>query len=171
MSVTIRRATLQDVPQLAEIGAATFTETFGHLYSPRDLRLFLENSRSEARYAKMVSDPRMGIWLAFGEVPHPIAYAVVGSCKLPVEQLESTAGEIQELYVRSGHRGLNLGTQLLNTALGWLHEQGFRPLYLGVWSENINAQRLYSRLGFEKVGEYGFPVGDHVDHEFILRRS
>jgi RimJ/RimL family protein N-acetyltransferase len=40
-----------------------------------------------------------------------------------------------------------------------------------VWSENFGAQRLYARYGFTRVGDYFFPVGEHRDHEFILRRS
>ncbi|HWU15100.1 MAG TPA: GNAT family N-acetyltransferase, partial [Caulobacter sp.] len=40
-----------------------------------------------------------------------------------------------------------------------------------VWSENFGAQKLYGRLGFEKVGEYHFPVGETRDLEFILRRG
>jgi len=171
MSVTIRRAAPDDIPQLARLGAVTFTETFGHLYKPQDLQTFLTSSRSETRYAKMLADPKTGIWLAGAESQPPLAYAVVGPCKLPVENLEPGAGELQELYVLAGHRGLELGSRLLSVAFRWLDEQGFAPLYIGVWSENEGAQRLYGRYGFTKVGEYGFPVGDHVDHEYILKRS
>ena len=60
---------------------------------------------------------------------------------------------------------------LLEAALEWLGERGRTPVYLGVWSENDGAQRLYGRYGFEKVGEYDFPVGDQLDREFILKRS
>lgn len=45
------------------------------------------------------------------------------------------------------------------------------PLYIGVWSENFGAQRLYARYGFQPVGEYLFPVGQHRDREFILKRQ
>jgi len=41
-----------------------------------------------------------------------------------------------------------------------------RPEY----AQNVGAQRFYGRYGFKKVGEYGFPVGKTVDHEFILKR-
>jgi ribosomal protein S18 acetylase RimI-like enzyme len=41
---------------------------------------------------------------------------------------------------------------------------------VGVWSQNLGAQRFYRRYGFDKAGEYGFSVGKTVDHEFILRR-
>ena len=55
-------------------------------------------------------------------------------------------------------------------SLDWLEKPG-RMLWIGVWSENFGAQKLYGRLGFEKVGEYEFPVGGTRDREFILRRG
>jgi ribosomal protein S18 acetylase RimI-like enzyme len=169
-ATTVRRAVSADVVPLAKLAAVTFTETFGHLYEPKDLQAFLSSARSEERYARMLADAHVGLWLAAVEQEEPIGYAVVGPCKLPVENLEPTAGEVQELYVRSDYHGHQLGTRLLTTALEWLAAERFAPLYVGVWSENLGAQRLYQRFGFEKVGEYGFPVGDHIDHEFILKR-
>jgi RimJ/RimL family protein N-acetyltransferase len=44
-------------------------------------------------------------------------------------------------------------------------------LWIGVWSENHAAQRLYARKGFTRVGEYLFRVGQTRDHEFIFRRD
>ena len=46
-----------------------------------------------------------------------------------------------------------------------------RTLWIGVWSQNLGAQRFYARHGFEKVGEHTFPVGRVVDLEFTLRRE
>ena len=43
---TIRRATAEDAAALAELGTATFIESFGQLYVPRDLQAFLEESHS-----------------------------------------------------------------------------------------------------------------------------
>ena len=169
-TIAVRRAVTADAAQLAKLAAATFEETFGHLYEPKDLQAFLSSSRSAERYLRMLTDARIGLWIAAVDQGEPIGYAVVGSCKLPVENLESTAGEVQELYVRSDYHGQQLGTRLLTTALDWLAAEHFAPLYVGVWSENVGAQRLYERFGFAKVGEYGFPVGDHIDHEFILKR-
>jgi diamine N-acetyltransferase len=95
---------------------------------------------------------------------------VVGACKLPIENREPTAGEIQQLYVLARYHNLRLGTRLMDLGLEWLEAQGRTPLYIGVWSENLGAQRFYGRYGFEKVGEYGFPVGKTIDREFILKR-
>ena len=56
------------------------------------------------------------------------------------------------------------------TILAWLLRDGPRTLWVGAWSENLGAQRFYARHGFEKVGDYIFPVGSINDLEFILRR-
>jgi ribosomal protein S18 acetylase RimI-like enzyme len=58
----------------------------------------------------------------------------------------------------------------MDAALAWLQRDGPGPLWLGVWSGNLKAQAFYAGYGFEKVGEYAFPVGATRDHEFILRR-
>jgi diamine N-acetyltransferase len=169
-TTTIRRASAADAARVAALAAATFRETFGHLYQPEDLQSFLSSARSEERYRRLLTDSRMGLWLALAERDEPIGYAVAGPCKLPVEGLEATAGEVQELYLRADHHGHQIGTRLLTAALDWLAAERFTPLYVGVWSENPGAQRLYERFGFHKAGEYGFPVGNHIDREFILKR-
>ena len=57
-SVTIRRASLDDAAALASLGATTFTETFGHLYPPEDLRTFLVSTHSVATWQRNLADPR-----------------------------------------------------------------------------------------------------------------
>ena len=169
--VLVRVANLADAAALARLGAATFVETFGPMYQAEDLAAFLAGSRSEAVYAKLLSDPQVRVELAFlNGKPEPAGYIVAGPCKLPVDNLEPTAGEVRELYVLAEYQKHKMGTQLMVGALEWLESQRREPLYVGVYSENVGAQRLYGRFGFNKVGEYDFPVGAHIDREFILKR-
>jgi len=167
---SIARAKPDDAPALAALGAATFTETFGHLYPPEDLQAFLVGSHSVAAWTRTLANEKHAVWLARFAGTAPIGFISVGPCKLPVACCEPTAGEIQQLYVLARHQNLHLGSHLMGVALQWLEAQGRSPLYIGVWSENLGAQRFYARYGFNKVGEYGFHVGKTVDHEFILRR-
>jgi len=167
---TIRRATSVDASKLAALGAATFSETFGHLYPPEDLQAFLTASHSVNAWTRTLADSERAVWVAELADAAPIGFLVVGACKLPVENREPNAGEIQQLYVLARHHNLRLGSRLMDNGLEWLEAQGRTPLYIGVWSENLGAQRFYRRYGFGKVGEYGFPVGKTVDREFILRR-
>jgi ribosomal protein S18 acetylase RimI-like enzyme len=81
----------------------------------------------------------------------------------------AACGELWRLYLRQDAQGSGLGGRLLNLALDWLQAPG-RRLWIGVWSENFGAQRLYARYGFAKVGEYEFSVGNSRDREFILAR-
>ena len=166
----VRRGTTEDAAALSKIAAATFVQTFGHLYPPADLQEFLAKTYAVENSRKQLADPAMGVWLAIVD-GEPAGFIVVGPCKLPVKNLEPTAGEIQQLYVYSKYHNLHIGSRLMDTALDWLITTGRAPLYVGVWSENHGAQRLYGRYGFEKCGEYGFRVGQTVDHEFILRRG
>ena len=169
-SVTIRRALPGDASTLAALGAATFTETFGHLYPPEDLQAFLIASHSVDAWKRALADSQRAVWVA--ELPDAtqIGFIAVGACKLPVENREPTAGEVQQLYVLARHHNLRLGTRLMEAGLEWLETQRRTPLYVGVWSENYGAQRFYARYGFRQVGEYGFPVGSTVDREFIMKR-
>lgn len=165
----VRRAVAGDAAALAQIAEATFTETFGHLYSAEDLASYVGSTCTAAASLNNLQDPRMAYWMVGAEGEPAVGFALAGYCKLPLERLEPTAGELRQLYVKATHQKLRLGTQLFETALAWLEEH-YAPLYIGVWSKNFGAQRFYARYGFAKVAEYGFPVGKTVDREFILRR-
>jgi ribosomal protein S18 acetylase RimI-like enzyme len=168
--VTIRRATFNDAPTLAVLGAMTFTQTFGHLYPPEDLQTFLIGTHSVDAWRRVLADPQRAVRVAVLGETQSIGFITVGACKLPIENREATAGEIQQLYVLAEHHNLRLGSRLMDIGLEWLQAQSRTPQYVGVWSENFGAQRFYGRYGFQKVGEYGFRVGSTVDHEFILKR-
>jgi ribosomal protein S18 acetylase RimI-like enzyme len=73
--------------------------------------------------------------------------------------------------VLPGVQGGGWGGKLCQAALEWLECDGPRTLWISVWSENLGAQRFYARHGFEKAGEYEFPVGRVRDHEFVPPRA
>jgi ribosomal protein S18 acetylase RimI-like enzyme len=169
----IRRASVADAAALSRIASETFVETFGHLYPPSDLNAYLTKTYALERCRAQLDNPAMGVWFATLEAAKnapPAGFIVVGPCKLPVKDLEPHAAEIQQLYVYAKHHNLRLGSRLMDAALAWLESERRKPLYIGVWSQNLAAQKFYGRYGFNKVGEYGFPVGETVDHEFILKR-
>lgn len=166
----IRRVSAADAARLAALGAASFTETFGHLYSVEDLQAFLAEAHSVDAWARRLADPGVAAWIAMIDDDTSIGFIAVGACKLPVENRDPAAGEIQQLYVLRQWHNRRLGSRLMDAGLEWLQAQGRAPLYIGVWSQNLGAQRFYGRYGFSRVGEYGFRVGETVDREFILRR-
>ena len=169
MGAQIRRAGPDDAVALAEVGRDTFVETFAHLYPPADLAEFLARSYSPQAFARFLQGPEHGLWVAERD-GRAVGYVQAGPCALPHPEVTPICGEVKRLYVRQDIQGSGLGTALLTTALDWLSAPG-RRLWIGVWSENHGALRLYARHGFERVGAYQFPVGATLDDEFILSRN
>jgi len=167
---TIRRAGPDDAEALSRIGAETFSETFGHMYPPRDLRAFLDGAYGLEKTRRDLADPARAAWLveADGAV---VGHALAGPCDLPHDDVTPDCGELKRLYVLKAFQSGGTGSRLLAETLAWLERDGPRRLWIGVWSENLGAQRLYGRMGFGKVGEYEFIVGETRDREFILRRG
>lgn len=171
---TIRRATAEDAAALAELGTATFIESFGQLYVPRDLQAFLEESHSVEAYAKVLANPHYALWIAERPAedgtPRAIGYAQAGPCGLPHDDAKPGDGELKRLYLLKSEQNGGVGRALFDQALAWLERDGPRPLWISVWSENLGAQRFYGRYGFEFAGEYAFIVGEQRDREFMFRR-
>lgn len=171
MTYTIRRATIDDADTVSSLGARTFSETFAHLYPPEDLETFLAYAYGLERTRNDLAHPDKVTWLMEDADGEAVGYALAGPCDLPHDEVLPEDGELKRIYVLKSHQGGGRGSALLKTALDWLEAAGPRRLWIGVWSENYGAQKLYGRLGFEKVGEYFFPVGETNDLEFILRRG
>ena len=168
-STTIRRATTEDAATLAELGTATFIESFGQLYVPRDLQAFLEESHSVEAYAEVLANPDYALWVAEKD-GRAIGYAQAGPCGLPHDDVQPGDGELKRLYLLKDEQNGGVGRALFDQALAWLERDGPRTLWISVWSENLGAQRFYGRYGFKFAGEYAFIVGEQRDREFMYRR-
>ena len=62
-------------------------------------------------------------------------------------------GELKRLYVARGAQKSGVGRALFGAAISWMtcDQPSSRPLWIGVWSGNLRAQRFYERNGFVKV--------------------
>ena len=169
MALSIRRANVEDAEQLSALATQTFVETFGHLYPDADLQAFLMEAYAVERSRIVLAHPDYAIWLLEDDGV-AVGHAAAGPCGLPHPQVRQGDGELKRLYLLKDRQNSGWGSRLFETALQWLERDGPRTLWIGVWSENFGAQRFYRRYGFDKVGEYGFPVGQSVDRELILRR-
>ena len=172
--IVIRPARLDDAAALGALGRQTFVDTFVEgfriPYPEADLNAFLDASFDPEPTRKKLAEPGSAWWVAErdGDL---LAFANAGRNGLPHPEARPEHMELRRLYVSKAAQGLGLGTKLLTLSLDWMeaHTQG--PLWIGVWSGNDKAQRLYAAYGFKKAGEYDYPVGAWRDREFILRRG
>ena len=185
----LRRATPEDAEALSVLASTCYIQTFGQLYSSADLDRFIHEAYSPEVLRVELADPARPTWLFFLEkseadatVPGStdartasegklIGYVTVCPAHLPHPDVKPTDGEVQRLYLLREYQGCGRGSMMLRHAIDYLLADGPRPLWIGVFSENLGAQRLYGRHGFKLVGEYKFMVGDHADREFIMRRD
>ena len=169
MSLQIRRATLADAEALSAIAIATYTETWGDSYPPQELDVFLQEHYGLALQREELSDPRSAIWLLLdGE--QVVGYLAAGANTLPHAEARDGDIELKRLYILAAHHNRGHGARLMDAFITWLDQPQRRTLWVGVWEENLAAQRFYARYGCEKAGEYDFIVGSTHDREHILRR-
>ena len=174
-NVIIRQADAQDAKALAALKLICFRETFledlAVPYPPDDLTRFEVDSYGFTAVAAELANPSHRQWVVENAAGVLVGYAHAGPCKLPHPDATAAQGELFQLYVRRAHQGRRLGRKVLNLAFEWLGLRYPGPIWLGVWSGNHRAQAVYMKLGFLKVGDYHFMVGDHRDDEYIFRRD
>ncbi|PJK11198.1 GNAT family N-acetyltransferase [Lysobacteraceae bacterium NML120232] len=171
MTLTIRRATAADAQELATLSAATFSETFAHLYAPEDLAAFLAATYTAEKYRDALEEAGCAAWLLEDAEGRAQGYVLAGPCGLPHAEVAVGDMELKRLYLRAAQQNGGWGQKLFAEAEHWMRRNGPAAIWIGVWSENLGAQRFYQRNGYTKVGEYEFPVGNARDLEFILRKS
>jgi diamine N-acetyltransferase len=171
MSYAIRLAGPEDALTLSQLARETFTETFGHLYPEADLAAFLHASYEVEKLRREIAGPRQQWLIAEDADGRPIGYAQAGPSTLPHAEVSDTHGELKRIYILKVAQGTGLGRELMDRSLAFIEATFQGPVWIGVWSENVKAQRLYERYGFSKAGEYQFAVGETRDQEFILMRA
>lgn len=167
-AIQIRLADACDAPALAAFGAKTFLATFGHLYPPEDQDYFMAARYSVERTLQDIQDPNRQVTVVF-QGDELVAFLDCGPLTLPIEAPEPSALELYRLYLGEDQKGTGLVHRLMEIALDWARSKKAAALYLGVWSQNERAKRLYAKYGFEIVGAYHFKVGNTLDDERIMR--
>lgn len=186
-----------DIEALRHFGMDEFSRTFGHLYDKENLDSYLSEAYSYEQFKAWIDSSAYRIYVAVEMDDRQendekeqdcirnfrnrtiLGYSLCGTTTLPFDDVdvnyrpnpgeESNYGEVKRIYIHPRAFGSGVGKSLMDFSMEWLwHTFGRRRIYIGVYCDNIRAQRFYSKLGFVKVGEYGFPVGDHIDREFIL---
>ena len=164
--IHFRDAEPDDAPALARLGARSFLETFGHLYDPADLALFLQN-HAVAEWRKELADP--GYSVRLGEADGQLAaYAKVGPPSLPF-QPRGASTELRQFYILKPWHGTGAAEELMRWVLDEARRRGAQQLYLSVFTDNHRARRFYARYGFIEEGPYKFMVGNHADEDIVMR--
>lgn len=166
----IRIAQPADAEAISAFAEASFTDTFGTLYDPADLALFLSTWNPPERVRAQIDDPAFDIALARGGDDAILGYIKMGPLEfdLPPGQPTDDAVELHQIYLAEAAKGTGLATRLMDWGIAWARERA-SVLYLSVFTDNPRAQAVYRRYGFIDVGRNAFRVGNHVDEDRFFR--
>lgn len=148
--VIIRRATEADLPALGRLGAVLLRTHHGF-----DNRRFMASGDDpEAGYAwflgTQLTEHDVVVFVAEqrGEV---VGYVYAGIEPQSWKELREEAGFIHDVVVDERGRRKGLAGRLIAVALEWLASRGMPRVVLWTAEQNIDAQRVFSRLGFRKT--------------------
>jgi ribosomal protein S18 acetylase RimI-like enzyme len=159
-------ATEADSRALAQIGAVTFVETFGHLYRREDLDAFLAADHSPAAARAFLGKPAVRVRFALqGDVV--MGYVAIAPNALPHVPADLRAAELKRLYLRPALQGQGVADALMDWAEATARADGWDAMSLSVFSDNHRAKRFYARRGFAHLGDYHFMVGTQADCEHV----
>ena len=174
-SVHLREANARDSSGIARLGTYVFALTFGHSIPAHDLQAYLDLSYSIRATTQDIADPHKDMIVATTTSDNDGVGAdgIAGFALLtrgtsePCLAKYDGAVELQRLYIHPDSHGQGIG-KMLARAEDMAKEQGFKAIWLGVWEENFKAQKVYESLGYEKIGEHDFEMGECVQTDFII---
>ena len=109
-------------------------------------------ARARRTMLALLEDPRLGrTWFIDGDTA-TCGYLTL--CYGYSLELGGRDAYVDELYIRAPFRGRGLGTRALDAACRAVQADSVVALYLEVRRDNVEAQRYYERLGFERRDRY-----------------
>ncbi len=168
--LVIRRAKIDDVGLLAELGARTFSETFAADNSPADMAAYLASSFSGEQQAAELADAHSTFHIAETNGV-AVGYAMLRSGSWLDGVTDDKPIELVRLYVSREHLGRGVGAALMRVCMNEASHHGHRTLWLGVWEHNHRAQAFYRKWNFHEVGTHVFQLGDDPQTDILMQRS
>ena len=149
-SITIRRATRDDLPVLGRLGALLLRTHYGF-----DERRFMAPGRDpESGYAAFLGsqlrDDEVVVFVAEreGEV---VGYVYAGLEPRSWKELREASGFIHDVVVVEHGRRAGAARALVDAAAEWLRDRGAPRVMLWTAERNEAAQRLFAALGFRRT--------------------
>lgn len=185
--VILRRATLDDAPALALVGAATFLEAFTWMLPGADIIAHCAKNHTAEAYRAALDEPDTRITLAVASSSGaPVGYAMLTAPDLPSFPVQPGDVELKRIYLLSRFRSrhyapvldaagqpqpnLAAGQALISAAIADAESLSCKRLLLGTHENNRRAIAFYRRNGFAEAGTRTFQVGSQRCCDLIFGR-
>jgi len=170
MKITVRRGTIEDAAQLAELAESTFRDAFEADNRAEDIELYLSQSYGVVQQSAELEDAAITTLLAF--VDHLLAgYAQIRPGRPPECVPSPDSLELWRFYVAAPWHGRGVAPALMAAVIDEASARGADTLWLGVWERNQRAQAFYRKSGFSDVGAQVFVLGNDEQTDRVMALS
>lgn len=173
-SPVVGEAAIGDVDELADVAAATFPLACPPSSPPDAIAAFISANLSREHFADYLADPSRTVLVA-RDGGRIVGYAIlvdgVGHDGDVAQAVTiRPAVELSKIYVLLDSHGTGAATALMAAAVDRATTRGAGCLWLGVNQKNERAQRFYTKHGFAITGTKTFPLGAHIEQDYVLVR-
>lgn len=143
--ITIRKADLEDIPQIRAVGSASWRATYTGIFPDAFIENALEQWWSEASFQRSI--PHAAVCDLVAERDGQIVGTLMGT----VDPREEGQVRLFRLYIHPDHFAQGIGKQLWQAYLQYLSAE-VKRVDLEVEPQNARAIQFYTRLGFQETG-------------------
>lgn len=160
----------EDLEVLKMVGIETFNDTFAAQNTVENMQQYLERAYADEKLLEELRNKDSFFYFLKdqGEI---LGYIKLNIEQAQTEKIAENSLEVERIYIRKAHFRKGYGKQLLQFAQEKANDFGKTTLWLGVWEYNFNAQSFYKKMGFNRIGEHSFVMGDDEQIDFILLKN
>lgn len=177
-NIELSIANESDAAEISKFAELTFRQTFcGQAqYTDKLIDGYAANSLTAAYFRSCIQSSQHAIYLlrSSGVLA---GFVHIEEREPPQELVRYHGVYLHRLYIERGFKGQGFGKILMSKAGEEAEKRGFTSVWLGVWEHNLAAQEFYRKLGFNHVGEWGWPCESegkmYIDRDllFVIERS
>lgn len=167
----IRPVQLADITELSMVARKTYSETFGHTMTQKELEEELEATRSEKYFTQIIDTDEILVAVIDDKLAGYIQICDVRYNPKSIEYTERDQA-IHAIYVHSDYQGKGVGRALMDAAFEHPRIKSSENIFIDVFEENTRAVYFYHNYGFKDEGHIDVIIdGKKVGYDLVLKRS
>ncbi|ALD21478.1 GNAT family N-acetyltransferase [Hymenobacter sp. DG25A] len=163
-SVTIRPATLEDIPTIIELAEATWEPTYRFIISREQIEYMYRVIYTPVSLQRQIAEEGHTFLLLYAD-GHPAGYASFSR-----QPTHEALYKLHKIYLLPSHQGQGLGHHLIQAVEEATSQLGGHTLELNVNRYNP-AIAFYERQGFQRHQEVDIPIGPYWMHDYVMRKE
>jgi len=163
--ITIRKATLDDVPRLSEIGATVYVHSYNYDYNQADMDAYLDSTFSKEQIIKELNCETNYYYVA--ETDSIIGFVKFKTWVWTPRFKGKITFEVERLYIQEDMEGKNIGSRLMQLTVEEGKKHNYTIIWLSVWENNTRAIAFHKLNGFEIIGDGIFKMGP-IERKYLI---